>query len=329
MRFTADDIYRAFEAVGYPEHHVGDAEAIDKACASAITFLADEAYRARASRRLMALLPRYVADGRYLDAWLIQYCAYQTLQAPQQSNPFLFHSFWHGLAAWQARVTAEERAVMQELGLDPARVQSMDIQEALDFAKQQMADPAKSALVEARLAEQPMMADQARALSQELERGALHLLERDDARRLYLTAEELAPWVPVLAEWSQPTMERVGRLLEQGGEPDDAAIKEMQDVLLQVAREMAPAVFTPERLARYVAELRDYWRALHKAGDLDAAACACAAALQLEHEAHPGDNRLLIATCYASLHSLASLLAEAGAGVKAEDEAAAGASPKE
>jgi len=72
----------------------------------------------------------------------------------------------------------------------------MSIDEAEAWISAQMADPAKKARLEAYYADHPMLSDQAQAEMWELERGLFNLLDRDDADALYLSPEEVNPWLP-------------------------------------------------------------------------------------------------------------------------------------
>jgi len=94
MRYTAADVYRAFEAVGYPNRYREEpTEENMETLVAAVLHLADEDQRLHLARQLLMLLPKYVSAERYLDAWLIQYSAFQMVEAPDKSNPFLFVMF--------------------------------------------------------------------------------------------------------------------------------------------------------------------------------------------------------------------------------------------
>jgi hypothetical protein len=173
-----------------------------------------------------------------------------------------------------------------------------------------MADPAKKARIEAYYAAHPMMSDQAEAEIIELERGTLSLLERDDADCLYLSAKELEPWVPVLLERLEPMKAQAQQAAERGDWKDLGTLQAMGDIFVEVAREMVPVVFTPERLDRLVADLRDYRRKLLDEGESQAAMHAHAAFMMLEREEAPAENPLLIGICFASLRLLLITLSE-------------------
>jgi len=311
MRYTAADVHRAFEAVGYPSRYREELTEEDiETLVAAILHLADEDQRLHLARQLLMLLPEYVSAERYLDAWLIQYSAFQMLEAPDESNPFLFVMFNLAFAEWASQVDSQQEALLHALGMDRSAVAGMNVDEVEAWLQAQMADPAKKAQVEAYYAAHPMMSDQAEAEIMELERGTLSLLERDDADPLYLSPEELKPWVPVLLERLAPIQEQARQAAERGEWKDPGTLRAMGDILVEVAREMVPVVFTPERLDRLVAELRDYRRRLLDEGEGQAAMHAHAAFMTLEREETPAENPLLIGICFASLRLMMITLAE-------------------
>jgi len=186
----------------------------------------------------------------------------------------------------------------------------MSVDEVEAWLQAQMADPAKKAQVEAYYAAHPMMSDQAEAEIMELERGTLSLLERDDADPLYLSPEELKPWVPVLLERLEPIKAQARQAAEGRDWKDPGTLRAMGDIFVEIAREMVPVVFTPERLERLVADLRDYRRKLLDERDSQAAMHAHAAFMMLEREETPAENPLLIGICFASLRLLLILLSK-------------------
>jgi hypothetical protein len=53
------------------------------------------------------MLPDYVAQERYTDAWLIQFCAHHTVETPNEANPFLVEMFQYGLNEWRAEIVTQ------------------------------------------------------------------------------------------------------------------------------------------------------------------------------------------------------------------------------
>jgi hypothetical protein len=84
---------------------------------------------------------------------------------------------------------------------------------------------------------------------------------------------------------------------------------------------MAPAVFTPQRLAQLTADLRAYRDGLHGAGESEAVMYAHATLTMLEREERLAENPLLIAICFASLRLMMITMAEeAGAKPGSEEK---------
>jgi hypothetical protein len=303
MRYTADDVHRAFEAVGYPQRHKRDPKTYVDIMVRAAQYLAgeEEDQRAHLARQLMMMLPEYVSAGRYLDGWLIQYSAFQMVEAPEQGNPFLAEMFQHGFEEWAEQIDGEQEALLQELGADRSGIEGMNIDEVEAWFQEAMADPEKKALVEAYYADHPLMSDQAEAEMWERERDALFLLERDDADCLYLSPEEVDPWMPVLKERLDPLGAQARQAAEQGTLDDLDITEAVGKVLVDISKEMAPAVFTPERIERLMTDLKAYRRVLLEAGEGESAMYAHAATRMLEWEDPPAENRMLVAICFASL----------------------------
>jgi hypothetical protein len=311
MRYTAADVHRAFETVGYPsryrtEPHEEDMEII----VAAIVHLANMDQRLHLARQLMMLLPEYVSAGRYLDAWLIQYSAFQMSDAPDKSNPFLFVMFDHGFAAWASEVDEQQEGLLRALDIDRSEIAEMSVEEAEAWLKAQIADPAKEALLEAYYAAHPMMSDQAEAELMGMERNTLRLLERDDADCLYLSPEEVDPWVPMLVERLTPIEAQARQAAEREDWEDTGTLQAMGEILVEVAQEMVPVVFTSERLGQLVADLKAYRRNLLDVEERAAAAYVHGALLTLERENALAENPLLIAVCFASLRLMMITISE-------------------
>ena len=318
-RFTAEDVYRAFEAVGYPPGGRIEADENAKITQAALSYLADKERRTRLARQLLMLLPEYVDAGRYIDAWLIQYSAYHMVEAPERSNPFLFMMFYHGYEEWATQIEDQQRRMMLEMGLDPDEVwaASSNIDEYVARVEAVLADPEKKARLEALYEQHGMMADQAGAEVQAWERGIMRLLDREDADRLYLTDEEMAPWLPMLEERLMPVMAEIEQARIEGRTEDHAALDALRKELAEIAREMGADVFTPERVAQLVEELRAYRRDLEALEEHQAARSAEHAIFMLEQLPDLKEEPLLIGICFASLRALLIGVAE---GTRAEPE---------
>ena len=305
-RFTAEDVYRAFEVVGYPPQGRIEAEENAEVTVAAILHLADGKQRMRLARQLVMLLPEYVDAGRYLDAWLIQYSAYLMIDKPRQSSPFLFMMFYHGYEEWATQIEDQQDKIVREMGFDPdeIRASGSSMEELEARVRAELADPEKKARLEALYAQHGMMAAQVEAEALEWKRNAMLLLEREDAARLYPSEEEMAPWVPALVERLAPMTAQAERALAEGRTEDPASTDAVSKEVVEIAREIAAAVFTPERVAQLVEELRAYRRDLEAAQERQAAISAQGAIVWLEEAPSPEEVPVLIGICFASLRSL-------------------------
>ena len=307
MRYTAADVHRAFEAVGYPARYREDLgeEDMEILFAASLYLADDEELRFHLTRQLVLVLPEYVSAGRYLDGWLIQYSAFQMTEAPDKNNPFLFVMFNLALEEWARQVDGQQEAMLREMGIDRAALSDMSIEEADAWLRAQMADPAKKTRLEAYYAAHPMMRAQAEAEMMELEGNALSLLERADAKCLYLSLEEVSNWLPVLMERLDPLKAIAQQASKQGEQPDPAIMETMRKIFVDATVEMAAEIFSPERIAQLAAALKDYRDRLHAAGEREAAAYAHGALISVTRDdLPPAEKRFLAAVCLASLGAL-------------------------
>jgi hypothetical protein len=309
LRFTAEDVQHAFAAVGYPRRPGKWSEEDTEKIIAAIMHLADEEYRMSRSRRLMMLLPQYVQSGRYVDGWIIQYCAFLLVESPDQGNPFLAEMFDYGLTEWASQVHDQQREVTHLLGLDEVAAATMSVEEFEDWQQAQLSTPGKMAQLEAYYQEHPLLRDKAAAEFQSLERQSLELLERDDADPLYLTEAEIDRWMPVVKERLAEVGQRARRDIERGQLNPSVYQEQAFAILTQLAREMTPDIFTPTRLAELLASLQDYSHRLSTAGERDAALQAYVASTALgriEDATHP----FLVGVCLVSLRARLMTLQE-------------------
>jgi hypothetical protein len=107
FRYTAADASHACQAIAYPEPPSQDDPSFAQFLNNAITYLADLKSRLRLGRELLMMIPDYVAEERYLDAWLIQFCAHHTATTPDEANLFLVEMFQYGLNEWRAEVVRQ------------------------------------------------------------------------------------------------------------------------------------------------------------------------------------------------------------------------------
>jgi hypothetical protein len=179
-----------------------------------------------------------------------------------------------------------------------------------------MEDPRKRARVEAYYDAHPELQEQTAEGLMRLEEEAFELLQRDDAECLTLSPGEVAPWLAVLMERMDDLVAQVREAEERRAQPDPEIIQEMRETMADVTEEMAPAVYTPERVDQLVTDLEDYRRSLEKAGESEAAAWAQGAQMTLQHDVPPADNRFLLALCFVSLRAFMRNAMEAAAAAR-------------
>jgi hypothetical protein len=252
------------------------------------------------------LLPEYVNAGRYLDAWLIQYSAFQMLEAPERTNPFLSMMFYHGYQEWAAELEDQRRKVMREAGLDSDEIWASNpsLEEIEARVQAALEDPEKRARMEAAQEQYAMLASQAEAEVWEWQRNAMLLVDREDAARLRLSDEEMEPWIPKLEEQLAPLAAEIERALAEGREEDQSITDAVSQEMFAISKEMATQIFTPGRVVQLVEELQAYRRDLEAAQEHEAAKHVYGAILSLREDIDPGEEPLLILICVASIRAL-------------------------
>ncbi len=306
LRFTADDVRRAFDQVGQPPAMAANDRFVEKLVA-AILHLADKERRGQLAMSLLLHLPDYVAAGRPLDAWIIQHCAYLTGDVPDESNAFLFAMFTYGYDAWAAEQRAHDEAMLREVGIDLARLPGMSLEEIDAWFDQQQTNPALQARLEAVLQAHPDQQAQAAANFEEMQRDCATLLQREDAADLLLSPEEIAEWLPRLNECLESVRDHWPD--STGAPPTPADQDAIAQALWPVIGEMAGAIFTAERRQELVAQLKTH-RKEWFAADKRAASQAQAAITSLKQEDDPAQNRFLNAICFTSLFRLSDTMSD-------------------
>jgi hypothetical protein len=106
FHYTATDVQRVCEVTAYPEPPSENDPDYAQFLNIATAYLADKKSRLRLGRELLQMLPDYVAQERYLDAWIIQFCAYHMVETPNEANPFLFEMLKYGLNEGKSEAAA-------------------------------------------------------------------------------------------------------------------------------------------------------------------------------------------------------------------------------
>ena len=304
MRFDAADVERAFAAVGYPGSGGVDRKFV-ATVEKAIGFLLDDARREFMARQLYEALPDYVAAGRYRDGWIIQHSAYMTGKSPGgAAGPFLLSMFMHGLRKWEKRREREQLSLFKEIGLDPEELRRLGPDGVVARMREIQDDPRMAAAAEKFLARHPELHASVQAEARANEEAALALLKRDEARGLLPTAKEIRPWMKVLEKRIMNSA--LLSQLKPGTEPpDEATARTFQQIIIDLAAEMAGKIFAPpSRLARLKSQLDELRRRFEAAGDPDALAEVQGALMVAQTAMAPEDNYLLTSLCYRCLYEV-------------------------
>ena len=141
MRFSASDLQRAFESVGYPPFGAaGDLhfENMQKT----IAFLVDDEQRKIRAQELMQLLPEYVAAGRHLDALIVEHSAMLMVEPSEEgieiTGPFLMCMFMHGMGEWEDQRDREQLKMFRKLGVDPEDIRRRGIEGVESLVQEMM-----------------------------------------------------------------------------------------------------------------------------------------------------------------------------------------------
>jgi DNA-binding transcriptional MerR regulator len=306
LRFTADDLQRAFKQVGSLPPVSSDDKFVESV-RKAILHLADKEWRSHAAMRLAMELPDYVAAKRPLDAWILQHCSYLTGEDRGESNPFLFQMFSYGYDDWQAEQRDREVAMLRKAGMDVSRLEGMSMEQIDAWVQEQEADPAKRARLEKVLLSNPQQRAQAEAKLKQLERDANQLLEREDAAHLLLPPADVEPWLAELNEGFTSVCEQFPDLTSPS--PSAAAGKAFMDAMVPLVREMVAELFNPERLGNLAVQLKAYRNERFATGDKKTAELANGALIYVKDEDEPGCNSFLCALGYLSLMKVLGTLA--------------------
>ena len=301
LRFSAADVRRAFDQVGYPANAPGN-ERTAEIIRSAILHLADKERRDSAAMSLLVQLPEFVAAGRHLDAWLIQLSAIHTIEGDQECNAFLFAMFAFGYEAWMAEQRAKSDLALRKMGIVTEELKGMGLVEQDEWIQAHRADSPSGAQIEAFMTENPDLRAEAIANIEAMERDCVKLLDRPGTGFLLLTPAELAPWLAGFNQALQSAAERWPQGPD-GTLPPAIVTQIFEEVTLPVLREMAETIFTPARLQQLTGQIKEYRKGLLAAGDRETARWAMGAVISLERETEPGLNLFLADLCLTSLQT--------------------------
>jgi hypothetical protein len=214
----------------------------------------------------------------------------------------------HGLKEWEDQRDREQRALFAEIGLSPEEIRRMGYDGLEAWMRDMMNKPDMTAAMEKFLAKHPELNAMTQAQCRAAEDAAQKLLQRDDARGLLLSPQEVRPWLDVLEHRLMNAPEGFATL-SQTQPPDKAIAKAFVNLAYDVASEMAKAVFTPVRLDRLKSKLHELRRNFSREDDGEALAGVHGALMAMQETANPEDSHFLVSLCWTSLRTAMGAMA--------------------
>ena len=303
LRFTAMDVEKAFQKVGYPPA-TGKTEEIYKVYRDALSLLCSKEHRNELALQLLMRVPQYVEDNRFIDARVIVLFSDLTADERLDPNPFLSLLFYYGLEGWTRQRAQEQKTVFREMGLNVK--QGMTPDEIDAFLAELRNDPVKTARLQNFVEANPEVRALSNANLELMDRNAVSLLDRKDACSLLLRAEELEPWAPFLMEKFQLMAEKHGIAEGTAPLPEAQRQEAFEAIYLPAMREVTKGIFTPERIRTLVGELKVYRQQLFDAGEKQAVFDATGAINYVEREDDPSLNVFLLSLCAKSVDASSS-----------------------
>ncbi len=303
MRFTADDMQRAFEKLGFPQRGAGEAWCLDS-MQKTVKFLLDDDQREVLARQLLQLLPTYVAAGRHIDAWIIQHSAILMVEEPSEAcGPFLVCMVMHGLRDWEDKREREQLTMLRKLGVDPDDIRRRGMNGVESLLQEMMEQDDASDKLEEFLDAHPDLKGLCEAQCRAAEAAAIELLQREDTRSLLLAPEEIEPWFPVFEQHIKAYPNHQG-IADNNKKPDDALVQQFFDLIYVTCGKLAGEVFTKPRRDRLTKEIRRYGRKLRRK-DAKGKAGTDGLLMAAQSPEPPADNHVLTMLC---MHSFMQVM---------------------
>lgn len=303
FRYTAADVQKAFDNIGYPQTSTALPLKLADIAEAATWYLTDGDKRYDLAKQLLTFLPAFVAEKRFNEAHLILNTAYRMVSTPEKINFFLLEMFRFGMEAFDAQLDSSRKAFLHEIGAEPLHVDKMSVDEAESWAVKLLSDPDKKARLMAFYAANPALKNHDAAEVWRLQHSALLLLISDDAGPLRLSKEEVKPWLTdALIGKLQPLGSKARIAFAEGREANFNVIQEqITDIMIENAMDMAAKIYTHQRVKLLIDELKEYRRELSKAGRMEEVNYTQGAILALSKDDKASVNTLLVTVCFESL----------------------------
>ncbi len=304
LRFTADEVRSAFDALQLNTHRASGERMIQQLKA-ALLHLTDKQRRTYLGMSLSLHMLEFVRAERWLDASIIELSGHLTLEMIDEGNVFLSQMFTFGFEACIAQANREQLSLVAKLGLDLEEFKSMSPEQLQNWTDELLADPARRAHLKGLVKPTPEQIAQANSALAAMEEDALELLEREDFAALLLSDEERAGWAAILAKRLQKLKDQPPGCADAlpAGESAELDIRELVKSWFP---EMSAEIFTPERIGDLILGLKTYRAERLAAGETKVADCASGAIKMLRCEEAPGENRFLISLCIHSMRGVAA-----------------------
>jgi len=300
LAFSEEDVERAFRRVGYPIIEAMPQSKVLEILCQAAHYLADEDCRVKKSSQLWQLLPRLVAEGRPLEACLVELYVAATLQERDEVNPFLMQMFLEGLKKWDAQRFQGDLQLVKAAGFDPDQAKNMSLAEMCQWLKSQYEDPAAAARLDALLAAHPEQERRAAESIQAQDREFLGMLAQPEYRHLLPDSEELMPWVPELTE----ALSSLAPDLRPTENPTPEQADALIGALWPFMEKMARSLFTLERSRCLAEKLRSMVSGLRSSNNAHMATCFLRVADTIESLPGPYRDHLLTCICWLSTSAI-------------------------
>lgn len=294
LRFTGDEVEAALDHVGFPKDKDPDEEEM-KLLLVAIVHLATKERRQELSLALLMHVLDYVRSKRFMEAWLVSEVAFEMEESPQESNPFLQYMFSFGFDEMVERKLSLTSEIMKRLGVDKQELMGMgmEISDRNEYIKAKMLESANVKIIEEFYRENPHFYRGSEEILHKIERDVRKLLAREDSRWLFLTEDEVEPWVVKACE--QLSSPEVAELAK------NPTAEFFSEYAVPLLREMVEEIFDHERIQKLIADLKQYRETLNAAGDSKASQLVQKAIGYLDHEDSLELHTFLIALCWESI----------------------------
>jgi hypothetical protein len=301
-RFTKKELSKVLKTLG-PLTDLSSSEERVNYSIRATKMMTNELEQRLIACRLMCLLPKYVAEERYMDACIIKNSAMMLFDSEEEDVvPFLIHKFIAAMKQWNRDREKGPLPLFQEMGINLTEFEDKTIKEFAEIVEVLENKGCDMDRFERFMESHPELCVEAEAALEEMEEAAFDLLESEEGEALLLSAEEIFPWLEVLNDRLEQETKLMKHLLKANG-PSEKGITKFTHILYQLSSEMAAQIFTKKRLdkqKRKIRKIRD-----HVPSENHKTLKGLNAALIFMDSSMPAnDNHFLVSLCFHSVKTL-------------------------